>query len=86
MLEPNYNTKDNLILMSFVPSLIHCMPRDQGYWHERGAFCCSGGRLATMLVATINTIIPPPNFFHFFSIRPFHIEGVLGSKNLFGVS
>ena len=40
----------------------------------------SGGRLATTLVATKNIII----FFSPFSLsRPFLIEGVLGSQNLF---
>ena len=38
---------------------------------------CSGGRLATILVATLNDIISPSNVY---------IEGVLGSKNLFGKS
>ena len=44
---------------------------------------CLGGRLATILVATLNDIISP-----FFSppMSTFLIEGVLGSKNLFGKS
>ena len=50
----------------------------------------SGGRLARMLVATINDIISLFfSFFFFFFSSPsstFLIEGVLGSKNLFGES
>ena len=50
--------------------------------------CCvpfgwrSGGQLATTLVATIN-IIFVFHFFHSLLLRPFFVEGVLGSKNLF---
>ena len=44
---------------------------------------CSGGQLAMLLVATINVII----FSIFFSqSRPYLMEGVLGSKNLFSKS
>ena len=56
------------------------------FWHERSALQLVGvavGRLATTLVATIFIICFP-----FFSppSSPFLIEGVLGSKNLFGKS
>ena len=49
---------------------------------------CSGGRLATTLVATISTIIFffTTIFHHSPPSRPFLIEGVLGSKNLFSES
>ena len=49
----------------------------------------SGGRLATTLVATKNVFIFFLFFFFTFSFspsRPFLIEGVLGSKNLFSES
>ena len=46
----------------------------------------SGGRLATTLVATINVIISLIFFPIFSPSRPFLIEGVLGSKNLFSES
>ena len=51
---------------------------------------CSGGRLAMVLVATINDIISFLFFLFFFvSFSPlstFLIEGALGSKNLHGES
>ena len=46
---------------------------------------CSGGRLAMVLMATINEIIYFFFFFSFFSFSPlstFLIEGALGSKKL----
>ena len=46
---------------------------------------CSGGRLATTLVATINVIIFSFLFFSSPS-STFLIEGVLGSKNLLSES
>ena len=45
----------------------------------------SGGQLAMMLVPTINVIIFSILFHIFSPPRPFLIEGVLGSKNLFSL-
>ena len=68
-----------------IASLGSCMSTFETFWHERSAFQFhSDSRLVTTLVATENVNIPPSPFFS--PSRPFLIEVVLGSKNLFRVS
>ena len=62
----------------------------QIFWHERAAFQRLAFRWSTAgndVVATVFINPPPPPLPRFSSpLRPFLIEGVLGSKNFFSGS
>ena len=80
----NYISKCPMISENMAPILAHRVLLNRSYWRERAAFGRSTA--GNDVVATI--FISLFLFFLFFSppSRPFLIDGVLGSKNLFSES